>query len=158
MVLSDAKTLETLVAGNEIESAIKALQDSALTDKLDGMAEAISPVIEQHLDAEAYESTSYSIELSSYQSAEYSAKSQYELADRDDETVGASMTAIYNEYEHDLLVEAQEIASNTRQGDNTNNPFVEAQVDFNMREKKNSIKLVSLTLWQSMYDGKLIYN
>ena len=145
-MIFDDRTLEAIVQEeDEIQVAIESLQEA--------------PVIEKQLDTESYESTSYSIEMD-YNGASYeTGKNYYELImGENDEYIGASMTAVYSEHYHELLQDVQEIAASMRHGNETNCPFIEAQIDFNVREKKNSIKLVSVALWQAMYDGKLIFN
>ena len=158
MILSGEKTLETIIQNvelqseNKIQAAIDALKEEAI--------EAISPVIEQQLDPDSYESTSYAIDVGYGSSTYDSSKNYYELimGDDKDKAIGASMTEIYSGYFHDLLQDVHEIASNTRQNDESRTVFIEPHVDFNVREKKNSVKLISVAVWQSMYDGKLIYN
>ncbi len=155
MILSGDKTLEAIVreelqAEKEIRTAIDSLREEAFED--------ISPIIEQQLDPESYESTSYSIETD-YGSASYdTGRNYYDLIIGDDGAIGASMTAVYSEHYHELLQDVQEIASSTRACEEGHHPFIEPQVDFNTREKKNSVKLVSVAVWQAMYDGKLIFN
>jgi hypothetical protein len=159
MILCGEKTLEAIIQNEEeIKVAIESLLDTPVGNA--GEFETISPVIEQQIDPESYESTSYSIDTG-YGGSSYDAgKNYYELimGDGEDKTVGASMTAIYSEHHHGLLQDVQEIAANTRQSDESRSAFIEPHVDFNAREKKNSVKLLSVAVWQSMYDGKLIFN
>ena len=154
MILSDKRNLEAIVSDNEIEIAIKDLKDKPLTEKVEEL-ETISPVIEQQLDTESYESTSYSI------GTEYngtSTKAYYERmnVDADETTMTASFSC--SAYEHEFLQQAQEIASNTREGDKNNHPFVEAQIDANIKYVKDSIKTISPVTWKLMYEGKLTFN
>ncbi|MBW2970174.1 hypothetical protein KY319_03565 [Candidatus Woesearchaeota archaeon] len=134
------ESLEAVVNNDEARLAIEAL------------VEEVEPVVEQQLDPKTYESTSYSIDVGSYESS-YDGKAYYELSD--DNT--ASTTAV-NEHYHEVLQDAQEVASCIKHASVTNNTYVEAQIDFNVREKKNSIKLFSPATWLVMYDGKLIFN
>ena len=159
MILRGEKTLEAIIQKeDEISVAIESLLETPVGN---AEIETISPVIEQQIDPESYESTSYSIETEGYGNSTYeTGKNYYELIMGDDENknIGASMTAIYSEHQHELLQDVQEIASKTRQSDESRSTFIEPHVDFNAREKKNSVKLLSVAVWQSMYDGKLIYN
>lgn len=159
MILCGEKTLEAIIQNeDEIKIAIESLLETPVGNAEE--IETISPVIEQQLDPESYESTSYTIDTG-YGSSTYDAgKNYYELlmGDGEDKTVGASMTAVYSEHYHELLQDVHEIASKTRQSDESRTAFIEPHVDFNAREKKNSVKLLSVAVWQSMYDGKLIYN
>lgn len=147
MILSDEKTLEALVADNEadseIELAIKEVKE---------LSDEVELVVEQEIDMNSFNGVAYSIETP-YESSSYSGeKNYYELSKE------GSAEFSYDGYEHDFLQAVQEIASSTKQGDMSNNPFVEAQVDCNIRDKKDAIKTVSKTLWESMYDGKITYN
>jgi flagellar biosynthesis/type III secretory pathway M-ring protein FliF/YscJ len=155
---SGAKTLEAIIKQEEeIQVAIESLLETPVGDDV----EAVSPVIEQQLDPESYENTSYSIEAADYDSASYdTGKNYYELVmgGDDDKPIGASMTAVYSEYYHELLQDVQQIAANTRAGDESRHTYVEPHVDFATREKKDSVKLVSVAVWQAMYDGKLRFN
>lgn len=159
MILFGEKTLEAIVREeDEIQIAIESLLEAPVGNSED--IETISPVIEQQIDPESYESTSYTIDTGYGGSSYETGKNYYELimGDDKDKPIGASMTAVYSAHYHELLHDAQEIATNTRQSAESKSPFIEPQVDFNVREKKNSIKLVSVALWQAMYDGKLIFN
>ncbi|MEM3154847.1 MAG: hypothetical protein QW165_04775 [Candidatus Woesearchaeota archaeon] len=161
MILSDERNLEALVI-DEIANALNLVRDSPLAEKLSDFAEiveTISPVIEQQIDSESYESTEYSIDLPGYSSSSYDAGKYYDLV-KDDagETIGASITEVFSDYEHRFLEEAQEIATNTREGKNTNHPFVEPQVDTNQKYIKEQIKLVSKSTWEVMYYGKIKFN
>lgn len=159
MVLQDESQLEIIVnQKDEIQIAIQAVRDNTLTDKVDAaVVETLSPVIEQQLDPESYESTSYSIDID-YDGTH--SKSYYEQlihADADD-TPGASITAVYDQYEHEALQEAQAVASASRAAAETNGFYIEAHLDMNVKHAKDRIKLVSITTWHLMYDGKLIFN
>lgn len=159
MILCGEKTLEAIIqTEDEIKMAIESLLEMPVGNLED--IETISPVIEQQHDPESYESTSYTIDTGYGSSSYDSSKNYYELimGDGEDNTIGASMTAIYSEHHHELLQDVHEIASKTRQSDESKNAFIEPHVDFNAREKKDSVKLLSVAVWQSMYDGKLIYN
>jgi hypothetical protein len=156
MILSDAKNLETLVV-DELESSRETAK-SPLTEKLDAETiETISSVIEQQTDPESFESTSYSINLPGYESSSYTGKTYYEMAN-EGETVGASMAEVQTDYEHKFLQEAQQIASQIQQGSTTNHPFVEAQIDTNIKYIKDSIKIISPAIWKLMYEGKITFN
>ncbi len=151
MVLSDEKTLEALVADNETDSEIE-LAIKEVKEELADKVEDVADFVEQPIDAEAFNDVSYSIETP-YEFSSYSGeKSYYELSKE------GSAEFSYEAYEHEFLQAVQEIASSTKQGDGNNNPFVEAQIDCNLRDKKDAIKMVSNTLWQMMYDGKIIFN
>jgi hypothetical protein len=158
MILSGDKTLETIVKQeDEIQIAIESLLETPVGS---AESEEISPVIEQQIDPESFESTSYSIETEGYSSSTYeTGRNYYELVMGDgDKPIGASMTAVYSAFYHELLQDVQEIAANTRAGDESRHTYIEPHVDFDTRDKKNSVKLVSVAVWQAMYDGKLRFN
>ncbi|GEM_PF-3533670 len=142
------KTLEA-----RIEDEVKTAIDSLINKE---ELEVVTPIIEQQMDTDTYESTTYHIDIGESKTT-YQGKTYYELAN-DDKTVGASMTAVFSEHEHELYQEAQEIATQMKQGNQTNRPFIEAQIDMNVQDKMNSIKVLSFTLWCAMYDGKLVFN
>src|SRR5574341_474860 len=124
MILSDEMNLEALVV-DELESAIKTVKESPLAEKVDAEAiEAISPVIEQEMNPESFESTSYSIDLPGYSSSSYDASKYYDLVQGENGDTSATITGT-TDYQHEFLQEAQEIASKVSQGDKTNHPFVE---------------------------------
>lgn len=150
MILECKKTLEARLE-DEVKQAIEAL----IEDKTEEL-EVLTPVIEQQMDTDTYESTTYHIDVGESKTT-YEGKTYYEMANND-ETIGASMTAVLSEYEHELYQDAQEMASQMKQGSQTNHPFVEAQIDMNLLDKKNSVKMLSFTLWCVMYDGKLVFN
>lgn len=154
MILSDEKSLETLVA-DEISIALEAVKESPLTEKLD--VESISPVVEQQMDPESFESTSYSIDLPGYSSSSYDSGKYYELVQGENGETSATVSGS-TDYQHEFLQEAQQLATQIRQGDTTNHPFVEAQVDTNIKYIKDSIKTVSPVIWKLMYEGKLTFN
>jgi len=162
MVLNVEKSLEMLVnAEDEVLLALEVLRErkEELVEKLEKVeipVEEVSPVIEQQLDSESFESTSYSIDVG-YGKSTYDAGNYYDLVSRDGE-IGASMTAVFSAYEHELLKEVQDMASEMRSAAESNRPYVDAQIDMNLKEKKNSVKLLSFTLWCAMYDGKLTFN
>ncbi len=161
MVLSDTKTLEAIVAGaEEVKIAIETARDNELVDKIEDAKEIeeLSPVIEQQLDPESYESTGYRIETP-YASSSYDGeKNLYQPANSDGGTIGASFTSVMSGYEHETLEQAQNIQNSMREGDQTNNPFIEPQIDMNQKYIKESVKLVSPALWQAMYYGKIKFN
>ena len=170
MVLYFKKTLETIISSeNEVKIAIEALRekDIALIEKVeDSPAEpttedldTLSPVIEQQLDPESYESTSYSIDVG-YGSSTYAGeKNYYKLANGDDgKTIGASFTAIMSENEHETLEQGQDIQNKARASDQTNHPWVDVTLDTNVKYIKEQIKLVTPALWMVMYEGKLKFN
>ncbi len=161
MVLSDGTTLEMIVAGEEeVKIAIENARNNKLVDKIEDAKEIdeLSPVIEQQLDPQSYESTDYRIETP-YASSSYDGeKNYYQLTNSDGGTIGASFTSVMSEYEHETLEQAQNIQNNTREGDQTSNPFVEPQIDMNQKYIKESVKLVSPALWQVMYYGKIKFN
>jgi len=67
----------------------------------------------------------------------------------------------YKDYLHSAqgqMQQAQEIVNNSREGDQSNHPFVEAQVDMNVKRVKEDIKLLYPGLWQAMYYGKFKLN
>ena len=113
MVLFFEKTLETIVnSENEVKIAIEALREKApaLIEKVEDSSteteptkedlETLSPVIEQQLDPESYESTSYSIDVGHGSSTYSGGKTYYELANGEDgKPIGASFTAIMSEHE-----------------------------------------------------------
>ena len=149
MILEYKKTLEA-----RLEDKEKQAIDALIEDKTEELE--LNPVIEQQMNADTYESTTYHINASESKTT-YEGKTYYELANND-ETIGASMTAVFSEYEHELYQDAQEMASQMKQGSQTSHPFVEAQIDMNLLDKKNSVKMLSFTLWCVMYDGKLVFN
>ncbi len=165
MVLCFEKTLETIISSaDEIKIAIDELRgrQSELIDRIEDAQEepeSISPVIEQQLDPDSYESTSYSIDVGYGSSIYDGTKNYYDLVRGENGApVGASFTAVMNAYEHELLENAQEIQNQSRAGDDSNHPFVEAQADTNKKYIKEQIKLVSPGLWQIMYYGKIKFN
>jgi len=149
-------SLEERVNADEITAAIMGVQDKELED----VVEALAPIVEQETELDAAEHLSYAIQISEYDSVEFttSSKSYYDVMDGDDEYVGASATTVVEKYEHELLVTAQEVATNIRQGDATNKAYTFS--DFDVREKhaKESIKTFSPAMWQMMYDGKITFN
>jgi len=148
MILSDEKSLEALVADNEADNEI----ELAINEVTEELEEKVSSVVEQQIDAEFSNEVSYSIETP-YESSSYGPqKNYYELSKE------GSAEFSYEAHEHEFLQAVQEIASSSKQGDVNNAPFVEAQIDCNLRDKRDSIKMVSLTMWQMMYDGKIIFN
>ena len=156
MILSDEKNLETLVV-DELEIAIQAAK-SSLAEKLEAETlETISQLIEQQINPESFESTSYSIDLPGYSSSSYDASKYYDMLQGEDGKTSALVSGT-TDYQHEFLQEAQQIASQVRQGDTSNHPFVEAQIDTNIKYIKESIKLVSPALWKLMYEGKIIFN
>lgn len=149
MILECKKTLEA-----RLEDEVKQAIDALIEDKTEELE--LNPVIEQQMDTDTYESTTYHINVGESKTT-YEGKTYYELANND-ETIGASMTAVFSEYEHELYQEAREMATQMKQGNQTNHPFIEAQIDMNLQDKKNSVKMLSFTLWCAMYDGKLVFN
>jgi hypothetical protein len=157
MILSDEKSLETLVA-DEIAFAQETVTESPLTEKLDKEAiESISPVIEQQIDPESFESASYSIDLQGYSSSSYDSSKYYDLIQGENGEASATVSGS-TDYQHEFLQEAQQLATQMKQGDATNHPFVEAQIDTNIKYLKESIKTVSPVIWKLMYEGKLTFN
>jgi hypothetical protein len=131
---------------------------SALAEKLaEERVEEISPIVEQQINPESFENASYSVELSGYESASYSSSSYYDLV-KGDYGISASTSNEVLAYEHEFLQSAQEIASNTREGDISNNPYVDTKLDTNKKYIKEDIKLFSPVLWLVMYEGKLTFN
>lgn len=148
MILSDEKSLEALVADNEADSEI----ELAIKEVKEELSDEVELVVEQQIDMDSFNGVSYSIETP-YESSSYSGeKNYYELSKE------GSAEFSYDGYEHDFLQAVQEIASSTKQGDINNTPYVDAQIDCNLRDKRDAIKIVSNTLWQMMYDGKIIFN
>ena len=154
MILSDEKSLETLVAA-ELEAAMETAKESPLAEKLE--VESVSPVVEQQLDPESFESTSYSIDLPGYSSSSYDSGKYYDLIQGENGETSATVSGS-TDYQHEFLQEAQELVSQIKQGDTTNHPFVEAQIDTNIKYLKDSIKTVSPVIWKLMYEGKLTFN
>jgi hypothetical protein len=154
MILSDGKNLETLVAG-ELAEAMETAKWSPLTEKLD--AETISSIIEQQIDPESFESTSYSIDLPGYSSSSYDAGKYYDMVQGENGEPSATVTGS-TDYQHEFLQEAQQLATQIRQGSEANHPFVEAQIDTNIKYLKDSIKIISPVMWKLMYEGKIIFN
>ncbi len=152
-------------AEEEATSAVQSLREKLLPEEDEEQVnqpaelDALSSVVEQQMDSESFENTSYSINTP-YESSSYeTGKNYYELiVGDDDKPVGASFTAVMSAYEHEFLQEAQNIANGVREGDNANHPFVEAQIDTNQKYIKESVKLMSPGLWQVMYEGKLTFN
>jgi hypothetical protein len=130
-----------------------------LTEKLDKEAiESISPVIEQQLDPESFESASYSIDLPGYSSSSYDSSKYYDLIQGENGETGATVSST-TDYQHEFLQDAQELVSQIRQGEKTNCPYVEASFDTNIKYLKESIKTVfSDAVWKLMYEGKIIFN
>ncbi|VVB80819.1 Uncharacterised protein [uncultured archaeon] len=145
MILNLKETLEARVE-DEVKSAIEALIDNE---------QEASPIIEQQTDTDSYESTTYNIDVG-YDGK--STKGYYETLTAESDTVGASITALYSEKEHEALKEGQEVATKAHETDNSRGFFVEAVIDCNVRDAKNNIKLFSPALWQAMYNGGLVFN
>lgn len=158
MILSDGKNLETLVS-DELAEAIETLKGSRLTKKLEAETiESVSSVIEQQIDPESFESTSYSINLPGYSSSSYDSSKYYDMIQGENGQTSASMTSS-TDYQHEFLQEAQELVANIRQGEKTNRPCVEAQIDTNIKYLKESVKMVfSDAIWKLMYEGKIKFN
>ncbi len=143
---------------NELEAALSAAKESELTEKLDAEAiETVSPVIEQQMDPESFESTSYSIDLPGYSSSSYDAGKYYDMVQGENSQTGATITST-TDYQHEFLQEAQEMVASIKQGSETNHPFVEALIDTNIKYLKDSIKILSPVMWKLMYEGKIIFN
>ncbi len=163
MILKVENTLEAIINyEEELRIAVEVLRKTpVLVDKLNEDKEltkeefeTINPVIEQQLDPESYENTSYSIDIGDGATT----KSYYEsFADAQESDNGASYSAVVS-HEHELLQEAQEIARNIHEGDVANRPYIEASIDIDKRHAKDSIKIFSPALWHVMYEGKLIFN
>ncbi len=152
------ENLETLVA-DEARAALLELGESAevldvQVDELHGSLPEISDD-----DLSAFENTSYSIDIQHYESSAYegsSTKNYYELVNAGG-TYSVSGTSVES-FEHDLLVTAQNVASNMGEGDCANRPYIDSDIDSNLKHAKDSVKLFSPALWIMMYDGKITFN
>lgn len=143
---------------SEVDSAVQNVQENSLEQ----LAEEAAPVVEQETDLSAANDIMYDIDVepgfeSFYESG---SKNYYEamMGEDDDSYRGASFSSTMETYEHDMLQDAQNLATDIREAQVTNSSHSDSFIDMNVKDKKWEMKMYSDILWKVMYDGKLVFN
>ena len=176
MFLYVSNGLEDIIASsNEVLTAIcevktEKLEEAVKVEKVDlkkekpsdDLLEALAPVVEQDIDPITYDGDGIAYEIGvSYGASTEPIKGYYEKimgVNGSADASSASFATLYNQYEHEVLEQAQNIAAALRDAANTNRVAVDSQLDMNLNHVKNRFKTASIGVWYLMYEGKLQFN